>query len=140
MVKNIEKEIKEFLKANPNCSKKNAHLDYKIVNYEWDIDQNIHELTIFPSYKLVKIGCLHPELKKCLKERKNIVYFWTIEELNQSDSFVFEGEDDYYWTIFPEEEILEHLASYNYKSDSSFADYLEKKGYNNEDLQKEYKN
>jgi len=34
MVKNIEKEIKEFLKANPNCSKKNAHLDYKIVNYE----------------------------------------------------------------------------------------------------------
>jgi len=30
----IKQEITKFLKANPNLSKKNAHLDYKVANYE----------------------------------------------------------------------------------------------------------
>ena len=126
----IKQEIIEFLKANPNLSKKNVYRNWKVVNYECNIDQNIHELTIVPSfYKLEKFGNLHPDLKKCLQERKSIAYFWTKKELNQSDPFVFEGADDYYWTIFPEKEIIEQLPSYDYRNDHSFTDYLKQKGY-----------
>lgn len=38
VIKNIKQEITEFLKANPNCSKKNVFRDWKVVNYECNVD------------------------------------------------------------------------------------------------------
>lgn len=60
--------------------------------------------------------------------------------MNQSDLFVFEGvSDNYYWTIFPKEEIIEQLAPYSYDNDHSFAGYLEQKGYKVSDATKKEK-
>jgi Leucine-rich repeat (LRR) protein len=112
MVKSIKQEIKEFLEANPNYSRKNvyhAYRDYKISSYEYLPSDNKHKLTIDPepNVNIEKIGDLHPDLQNCLQTKSKITFFWTTEKLNQSDLFDFKGSDDHYWTIFPEEDFIE---------------------------------
>ena len=101
----IKQKLAEFLEKN-ELKKESPllyHGYYKIESYKYDDPQNRHNLTIISkfytnqrNYKLEKIGDLDPDLLECLKEKGEIVYFWTNDKLIDSDLFSFTGEDDYY--------------------------------------------
>lgn len=56
---------------------------------------------------------MHPDLVKCLQEKEEIVYFWTGNKLEASDSFYFAG-GGYYWTMFPKKHLTEKQNAQEY--------------------------
>ena len=82
----LKQKLTKFFQVNPHLSKESGTLysAYKVKKYAYDEVKKQHNLTVVAkdpnsknqnNYQLERIGDLHPDLVKCLREKEEIVYF-----------------------------------------------------------------